>query len=94
MPRRCSLPEIMMYYFSSRPAGEWYNVLESDYFDTLHVLLVPQVIADADNMEVVSFDEHLRVCAGSGRNEASSWRPIGPIMFSERSLYALIGVFI
>lgn len=27
------------------------------YFDTLHVLLFPQVIADADNMEVVSFDD-------------------------------------
>lgn len=51
---RYSLPEITLYYFSSRPAGEWYNVLESDHFDTIHVLLVQQVITDANNIEVVS----------------------------------------
>lgn len=39
VPHRCSLSETMLYCYPSRPAGDWYNVLESDYFDILQYYL-------------------------------------------------------
>lgn len=47
-------------------------VFESDYFDTTHVLFVQQVIADADNIEVVSLMSNRECVQGGGRNQAFS----------------------